>query len=67
MSGKFTGLIAQIRKIIPSVTWHHCCIHREAIVSKKIPIQLKIVLDEAVKIVNFIKAKSLNSRMFEQL
>jgi len=50
MSGKFTGLIARIRKIIPSVTWHHCCIHREAIISKKIPIQLKTVLDEAVKL-----------------
>ncbi|XP_026819147.1 zinc finger BED domain-containing protein 5-like [Rhopalosiphum maidis] len=67
MSGKFTGLIARIRNIIPSVTWHHCCIHREAIVSKKIPIHLKTVLDDAVKIVNFIKAKSLNSRIFEQL
>ncbi|KAL4136257.1 hypothetical protein QTP88_007808 [Uroleucon formosanum] len=67
MSGKFTGLIARIRNIIPSVTWHRCCIHREAIVSKKIPIHLKTVLDDAVKIVNFIKAKSLNSRIFKQL
>ncbi|KAL4113130.1 hypothetical protein QTP88_016813 [Uroleucon formosanum] len=67
MSGKFTGLIARIRNIIPSVTWHHCCIHREAIVSKKIPIHLKTVLDDAVKIVNFIKAKSLNLRIFKQL
>ncbi|XP_025414328.1 zinc finger BED domain-containing protein 5-like [Sipha flava] len=67
MSGKICGLIARIRNIIPSVTWHHCCIHREAIVSKKIPTKLKEVLDEAVKIVNFIKAKSLNSRLFEQL
>ncbi|VVC46493.1 Ribonuclease H-like domain, partial [Cinara cedri] len=49
------------------VTWHHCRIHREAIVSKKIPTKLKEVLDEAVKIVKFIKAKSLNSRLFEQL
>ncbi|CAI6357184.1 unnamed protein product [Macrosiphum euphorbiae] len=68
MSGKISGLIARIRNIIPSVTWHHCCsIYREAIVSKKIPTKLKEVLDEAVKIVNFIKAKSLNSRLFEQL
>ncbi|VVC26490.1 Hypothetical protein CINCED_3A000420 [Cinara cedri] len=67
MSGKISGLIARIRNIIPSVTWHHCCIHREAMVSKKIPTKLKEVLDEAVKIVKFIKAKSLNSRLFEQL
>jgi len=66
MSGKFTGLISRIRKIIPSVTWHHCCIHHKALVFKKMPIHLKTVLDEAVNIVNFIKAKSLNSRIFEQ-
>ncbi|XP_025416803.1 zinc finger BED domain-containing protein 5-like [Sipha flava] len=47
MSGKISGLIARIRNILPSVTWHHCCIHREAIISKKIPTQLKEVLDEA--------------------
>jgi hypothetical protein len=67
MLGTFTGLIARIKKIIPSVTWHHCCINCEAKVPKKIPMSLKTVLDKVVKIVNFIKSKSLNSRIFEQL
>lgn len=67
ISGKFTGFIARIQKIILSFIWHHFCINREAIVSKKILILLKTVLDEAVGIMNFTKAKSLSSRTFEQL
>lgn len=67
MSGRLTGLVARIKEIIPSVTWYHCCIHREAQVAKKIPEKLKHTLNESVKIVNFIKSKSLNSRLFEQL
>ncbi|XP_078503770.1 zinc finger BED domain-containing protein 5-like [Lissotriton helveticus] len=67
MSGRLTGLVARIREINPSVVWHHCCIHRESLATKKIPEELKKVLNESVKIVNFIKARSLNSRLFEQL
>jgi hypothetical protein len=67
MSGRLTGLIARIRESNPSVTWHHCCIHRESLATKKMTEELKKVLNESVKIVNFIKARSLNSRLFEKL
>jgi len=67
MSGRFTGLVARIKEIIPSVTWYYCCIHREALVTKKIPEKLKQILNESVKIVNLIKNKLLNSRLFERL
>lgn len=59
---KFTGLIEWTRKIVPLVTLYHCCLYRK-IYSKK----LKEVLDEAVKILNFIKAKALNSKLFNKL
>jgi hypothetical protein len=67
MSGRLTGLIARIRENNPSVTWHHCCIHREYLATKKMPEELKKVLNESVKIVKFIKARSLNSRLFEKM
>lgn len=46
---------------------NHCCIHREQLAVKKMPSCLKTVLDEAVKIVNSIKGKALNSRLFKVL
>jgi hypothetical protein len=67
MSGRLTGLIARIRENNPSVAWHHCCIHRESLATKKTPEELKKVLNESVKIANFINAKSLNSSLFEKL
>jgi hypothetical protein len=67
MSGRLTGLAARIKEIAPSATWFHCCLHRDALVVKKIPEELQQTLNESVKIVNFIKSKSLNSRLFEQL
>jgi hypothetical protein len=66
MSGRLTGLIARIRENNPSVTWNHCCIHRESLATKKMPEELKKVLNETIKTVNFIKARSLNSRLFEK-
>jgi hypothetical protein len=67
MCGRLTGLIARIRENNPSVTWHHCCIHPESLATKKMPEELKKVLNELVKVVNFIRARTLNSRVFEKL
>uniref|UniRef100_A0A8C7WYZ7 DUF4371 domain-containing protein n=1 Tax=Oryzias sinensis TaxID=183150 RepID=A0A8C7WYZ7_9TELE len=51
MTGKQKGLVARIRAVAPSAVTTHCCIHREQLAS--------------VKIVNKIKAKPLNSRLFK--
>jgi len=45
----------------------HCNIHREALVSKSLLDDFKSVLNMSVKIVNFIKARPLQSRLFEKL
>lgn len=42
----------------------HCIFHRQALVIKKMPIPLKNVLDEAVKIINFVKSQPLSTRLF---
>ena len=45
----------------------HCTIHRQALMAKALPDQLKNVLDHVVKAVNFIKANALNSRLLAEL
>ncbi|XP_008179481.1 protein FAM200B-like [Acyrthosiphon pisum] len=56
MSGIYSGLRGRVMKIVPNINWSHCCIHRQSLESKNLPGELKVVLDEAVKLVNFIKA-----------
>ncbi|KAL4154123.1 hypothetical protein QTP88_001956 [Uroleucon formosanum] len=57
-------LIARVRSVAPLVQWTHCSIHREALAVKGLDECLKKTLDGAVKIVNFIKARPKNSRLF---
>ncbi|KAK9737230.1 hypothetical protein QE152_g10896 [Popillia japonica] len=45
----------------------HCLIHREALAAKKLAPELNDVLQDAVKIINFIKSHALNSRLFSNL
>ena len=67
MMGKHTGLIAHIRRVCPSISWLHCSVHREALAAQNMPADLLGVLSDTVKLVNFIKACPLNSRIFTVL
>lgn len=67
MTAKHKGLVTRVRAVAPLAAATHCCIHREQLAVKKMPQCLKLVLDEAVKIVNTIKSKALNSRLFKAL
>ena len=55
MTGKHTGLIAHTRKVCPTIA------------AKSMPADLLAVLNDAVKLVNFIKSRPLNSRLFTLL
>lgn len=48
---------------MPNATWTHCFLHREAFGTKK----MQNVLNEVVKIVNFMKIRSLQSRLLTTL
>ncbi|XP_059362102.1 zinc finger BED domain-containing protein 5 [Carassius carassius] len=61
MTGRHSGVAARIREVAPEMRRTHCSIHREALAVKKMPGDLKSVLDSAV---NFIKARPMNSRLF---
>ncbi|XP_023226698.1 zinc finger BED domain-containing protein 5-like [Centruroides sculpturatus] len=67
MTGRVKGFVAQVREINSNIRCDHCLIHREAIVAKSLPPSLKVVLDEVVKVVNFVKSRPLNSRLFSVL
>jgi len=67
MQGKrkgFTTLVLQHNSNIISV---HCMIHRESLASKSIPKDLQSVMSQVIRVVNFIKSRPLQSRLFAQL
>ena len=67
MTGRLSGLIYQIKEVAPESQSTHCIIHREMLASRKMLPELASVLNDAVKVINHIKAYALNSRLFEQL
>ncbi|XP_026814442.1 protein FAM200A-like [Rhopalosiphum maidis] len=67
MCGKNSSIVTRMLKVSPNASWTHCNIHREVLVSKNLPDNLKIVLNTSVKMVNFIKTRPLQSRLFEKL
>lgn len=67
MLGKKKGLKARVLQVAPHINFTHCIIHREALASKTLDPELKRVLETAIKIVNYIKARPLNIRLFATL
>ena len=68
MTGKHSSVIKRFLDAADNnVTWNHCFIHRQALLSKGLSENLKEVLKSVVTIVNFIKGSSLSSRIFEIL
>lgn len=67
MTGRHSGLVSRVKELTQRAVWTHCTIHRQALAAKKMPNDLRSVLDEAVKIVNLIKARPLNARLFHIL
>lgn len=66
MAGKHSRLLEKLLEATRNnALRNHCFIHREALVSKEIPPSLMDVLKNAVKIVNFSKGSSMNSRLLE--
>ena len=62
MTGRLTEIAIRLKKVAPLCKTKHCMIHRQALTSKNMPRKLKLVFDSAVKVVNLIKSRPLNSR-----
>ncbi|XP_042228337.1 protein ZBED8-like, partial [Homarus americanus] len=67
MLGLQSGFITMVKEKYPSVVGTHCILHRESLVSRTLPAEMRDVLNVAIKVVNFIKAGALNSRLFKLL
>ncbi|GFX14695.1 zinc finger BED domain-containing protein 5 [Trichonephila clavipes] len=64
MTGKVSGALVRIKNVAKNCNSIHCILHRYVLVTKRISVTFKYVLDEAVKIIHFIKDKPLQSRIF---
>jgi hypothetical protein len=67
LTGHKKDFQAEVQLIGPHVNFIHCIIHREALESCDLEPKLHSVLQEAVKVMNFVKARPLNSRLFAVL
>ncbi|GFY25957.1 SCAN domain-containing protein 3 [Trichonephila clavipes] len=67
MTGHLKGFVAHVKELNEDILVTHCFLHREALVTKFLPSNLKIVLEQCVKMVNYIKASPLKSRLFSKL
>lgn len=67
MTGRNKGFLIKIKKYFPNVSSTHCFIHREVLMVKTIPTELKIVLDIVVNVVNVVKAKAFKITLLKQI
>ena len=58
MVGKYKGFVAHVKNVNPNIMSIHCMIHREALMAKVLPENLQLVMDQVVKMVNFIKSSA---------
>jgi len=68
MTGKHSGVVSKIKEFAADdMLFTHCFIHREHLAAKKMSPQLNEVLSQCIKIVNYIRCKALNCRLFRIL
>ncbi|XP_068216317.1 SCAN domain-containing protein 3-like [Palaemon carinicauda] len=67
MRGLRFRFVTKVKENNPSVMSTHCILHREALASRTLPAKMMDVLNVAIKVINFIKAGALNSRLFKLL
>ncbi len=67
MTGRQSRVVQRIKQVAPLAVSTHCFLHREALPTKEMEPSLHGVLVVAVKIVNFVKARATNSRLFTVL
>jgi hypothetical protein len=67
MLGKSSGFATLVKNINPQIVSSHCILHRHALASKTLPVNCKEVLDVVVKVVNFIRSRATNHRLFKVL
>ena len=67
MLGARSGFLELVKRKNSNVIGTHCIIHREALASRTMSLPLKQTLDSAIKVINYINASALNTRLFKKL
>ncbi|KAL0822667.1 hypothetical protein ABMA28_004690 [Loxostege sticticalis] len=67
MTGANSGFIARLKEQMPNTCWTHCFLHRQALAAKTLPTEYGQVLNVIVKMVNSIKGKALQTRLFRKI
>ena len=67
MLGCKSGFVTLLKEMNPNLVIIHCILHRYALMSKTLPDNLIEVIDSAVHIVNFIRGRATNHRLFKRL
>ena len=62
-----SGFLELIKRKNSNVIGTHYIIHKEALASRTMSLPLKQTLDSAFKVINYIKATDLNTRLFKKL
>ena len=67
MTGRHGGVVTRIQSVAPNAVFTHYSMHRKAVAAKALQSSFKDVLDNAIKVVNLIKARALYYRMLIKL
>ncbi|CAG9830805.1 unnamed protein product [Diabrotica balteata] len=67
MTGRKSGLVVKLQEIMPNAKSRHCFLHREALASKALPPEMDCVMKTITKVVNSIKEKALQTRIFRKI
>ena len=67
MIGSIKGFVSFVKKVNSEIIATHCFLHREVLIGKTLNSDLKQVLKDVIKIINYIKARPLKSRLFTKL
>ena len=67
MMGSNKGFMSFVKRKNNNFSVVHCLLHRENLATKEIQENLAIVFKEVVSVVNYIKSRPLNTRLFRAL
>ena len=67
MMGRHNGVLKLLKNDNPSIMTVHCIIHRESLAAAAISCELDQLLKQVVSVINWIKSRPLNERLFKQL
>jgi hypothetical protein len=64
MSGSLKGFVVLVKRKNPGIISTHCFLHRETFNSKSVVPQVRKILHEMIKMMNYVKNRPLESRLF---